>query len=243
MSKRSFFTLVVVAILIGCIAMYLYGRSFWVPVYQKIIRKKTVSDVVATYGDTARERLAPFFSAAGINYPAKQIILLGLKDSAKLEVWAESSSGPRLIRNYPIRALSGVSGPKLVEGDGQVPEGLYRIDGLNPNSSYHLSMKLNYPNAFDLKHAKAEGRNRPGSNIFIHGKAVSIGCLAMGDSAIEELFVLASDVGRTNIEVAIAPTDPRLAPLPTRTQPVWVGQLYGKLNAYFDRYRQNEANK
>ncbi len=125
-----------------------------------------------------------------------------------------------------------------MEGDGQVPEGLYRIESLNPNSSYHLSMKLNYPNTFDLKQAKSEGRDRPGSNIFIHGKSVSIGCLAMGDSAIEELFVLATDVGRKNIQVAIAPTDPRIKLLQTTTQPAWVGQLYDNLNAHFDRYRQ-----
>ena len=231
------------AILVGSIAMYFYGRPFWVPMYQKVVGKRTVSDVVSLYGESARDRLSPYFSAAEVTYPAKQITLLGLKDSASLEVWAESESGPKLIRKYPIQALSGVSGPKLKEGDRQVPEGLYQIEGLNPNSSYHLSMKLNYPNAFDQKHAKSEGRNQPGTNIFIHGKAISIGCLAMGDSAIEELFVLATDVGRENIQVAIAPTDPRSRPLSTTTQPAWVGQLYGNLNAHFDRYRENEANK
>ena len=56
-------------------------------------------------------------------------------------------------------------------------------------------MKLDYPNAFDRLHANAEGRTQPGSNIFIHGKAASIGCLAMGDAAIEELFLLVSDIG------------------------------------------------
>ena len=71
-----------------------------------------------------------------------------------------------------------------------MPEGVYRIVALNPNSSYHLSMKLDYPTEFDLSKARAEGRTRPGSDIFIHGKAVSIGCVAVGDDAIEEIFVL-----------------------------------------------------
>ena len=71
-------------------------------------------------------------------------------------------------------------------------------------------MKLNYPNEFDLAHAKIEGRTKPGSNIFIHGKAVSIGCLAMGDKTIEELFILANDVGINNITVVISPLDPRV---------------------------------
>lgn len=115
----------------------------------------------------------------------------------------------------------------------QVPEGIYRIEYLNPNSSYHLSMKLNYPNDFDLTHAKAEGRSEPGTNIFIHGKAVSIGCLAMGDEVAEELFVLASDIGHRNIAVAMATRDPRknkLSPIPELP---WTEELYQNLTTYF----------
>ena len=79
---------------------------------------------------------------------------------------------------------------KLREGDRQVPEGLYRLIGRNPNSNYHLSMKLDYPNSYDPRHAKREGRSNPGSNIFIHGKSLSVGCLAMSGEAIEAFFVL-----------------------------------------------------
>jgi murein L,D-transpeptidase YafK len=113
-----------------------------------------------------------------------------------------------LIRDYYIQVASGGAGPKLRQGDRQVPEGIYRIVKLDPNSHYHLSMKLNYPNEFDLLHARQDGRKAPGSNILIHGKAVSIGCLAMGDEAIEELFVLTEHVGVEKVKVVIAPHDP-----------------------------------
>jgi len=115
-------------------------------------------------------------------------------------------------------------------------EGIYTISGLNPNSSFHLSLKLNYPNQFDLKHAQAEGRSSLGTDIFIHGNAVSIGCLAMGDLVIEELFVLAADVKRQNIHIVIAPTDPRLNPLSSTHRLPWVPELYAEINTMFKAY-------
>jgi murein L,D-transpeptidase YafK len=128
-------------------------------------------------------------------------------------VWVETSGQVVFIHSYSVLAASGHNGPKLREGDRQVPEGFYRITSLNPNSSYHLSIKLNYPNAFDQQHADEEGRDHLGGDIFIHGKAASIGCLAMGDPAIEELFVMVEKVGRSNVQVIIAPHDPRQIPL------------------------------
>jgi len=238
MWKKSALILTLVVVGVGVVGMYLYGRALWAPVYQKLAGKRTVAEVVDAYGDAARERMRPYFQAADVSYPPAAVAFLALKDSAILEVWAETEQGPRFIHEYRIRALSGHSGPKLREGDRQVPEGLYRIEWMNPNSAYHLSMKLNYPNAFDLKHAAAEGRTQPGSNIFIHGKALSIGCLAMGDSAIEELFVLAADMGRENIRVAIAPRDPRADSLSTAVEPGWVVELYDELNRHFGRYRR-----
>lgn len=240
MSKRIVLLILLVILIATTTVMYVYGRSLWVPAYQNFTGKRSVSEAVDTYGPDARERMSPYFTAANIAYPPGKITLLALKDAATLELWAETENGPRLIRAYPIQALSGISGPKLREGDGQVPEGIYSIEGLNPNSAYHLSMKLNYPNKFDLKHAQAEGRTQPGTNIFIHGKAVSIGCLAMGDPAIEELFVLAADIGSANIQVAIAPHDPRSRPLPTDIEPVWVSTLYGQLNVYFERFKRSD---
>ena len=92
-----------------------------------------------------------------------------------------------------------------------MPEGVYRIEYLNPNSSYHLSMKVDYPNAYDPAMAKRDGRTRLGGDIFIHGKDVSIGCVALGDRAIEELFTLVAETGTERVKVIIAPNDLRVA--------------------------------
>jgi murein L,D-transpeptidase YafK len=88
-------------------------------------------------------------------------------------------------------------------------------------------MKLDYPNGFDLKYAQKKGRMNPGSNIFIHGKAVSIGCPAMGDISIEELFTMVYKVGKSNVEVIISPTDARTKKLvPPSNSPEWISELY-----------------
>src|SRR5436190_607476 len=85
----------------------------------------------------------------------------------------ERAGAWRFVREYPVMAASGGRGPKLREGDGQVPEGMYTIDWLNPNSSYHLSMHVDYPNAFDRAHAADDGRTALGGAIMIHGRDVS----------------------------------------------------------------------
>ena len=105
------------------------------------------------------------------------------KNERSVEVHAP---GWRMPRIYPMTAFSGALGPKLREGDGQIPEGVYGIEYLNPNSSYHLSLKVSYPNASDRKRAKADGRTNLGGDIMIHGKAVTIGCVPVGDDAIED---------------------------------------------------------
>ena len=77
------------------------------------------------------------------------------------------------------------------------------------NSSYYLSLKVTYPNASDRARAKADGRTNLGGDIMIHGKAVTIGCVPVGDDAIEDIFYLASAVGIKNVSVVIAPYDMR----------------------------------
>jgi L,D-transpeptidase catalytic domain len=190
--------------------------------------ERTVADILQIYGTHASRKLNNYFIQAKVDFPPKALTLVALKQEKKLELWARDNKEFRLIHTYGIRAASGVAGPKLRLGDKQVPEGIYRIAGLNPNSNYHLSMKLNYPNEFDLFHAEEEGRMQPGSDIFIHGKAVSVGCLAMGDEAIEELFVLTAKVGTQNVKVVIAPHDPRVYPLNTDSDllPEWTAELY-----------------
>ncbi|GBC59806.1 hypothetical protein DENIS_0747 [Desulfonema ishimotonii] len=230
----------VIAVIVfsGILTLYFYGRGLWHPVYTKVRGVKNVADVMAEYGPLAEPDLRKKFKEAGAVFPPEKAALLAVKDERIIELWAGSNGKWTYISEYPILAASGVSGPKLREGDRQVPEGIYRITGLNPNSSYHLSMKLNYPNAFDLKNATLEGRTAPGSDIFIHGKSVSIGCLAIGDAAIEALFVLVGIIGVANTEVIIAPGDPRKSPLiAPEGSAQWVNELYHTIERSVMRFQ------
>ena len=185
---------------------------------------RTVDGVVAELLDKVVSRLQPRFQFAGLAWPPREISLVALKDARRLELWARNDEEWFFIRDYRIKGMSGTAGPKLKEGDRQVPEGLYDIEWLNPNSAFHLSLKINYPNESDLRQARLEGRSDVGNNIFIHGKDVSRGCLAMGDNAVEELFVLAGLLGKENVTVLISPLDYRSVPVreAAAEQPAWV---------------------
>jgi murein L,D-transpeptidase YafK len=109
------------------------------------------------------------------------------KESREFELWVQDEASVwKLFRTYPIATYSGSLGPKLAEGDGQAPEGFYDVvrERLNPASRYHLAFNIGYPNAFDRDHA------RTGSLIMVHGDRVSIGCFAMTDPVIEEIYLL-----------------------------------------------------
>ena len=192
----------------------------------------TVRNRVAQYGYRARNRLTPYFEQAGVEYPPKAIVLVGLKKERRLQLYAGSSYADlQFIRSYPVRGASGFLGPKLRAGDRQVPEGVYRVDAMNPNSSYHLSLRVNYPNAFDRRMARIEGRYNLGGNIFIHGKDRSAGCLAMGDSVAEELFVLVADNKTDLVRVILSPMDFRSGkpPIYTPDMPAWTRTLYRQI--------------
>jgi len=178
----------------------------------------------------AELRLKARFLRAGVEFPPERVQFIAFKESRRMELWVYSEGQWRHLHDYPIFAASGETGPKLREGDKQVPEGFYNIVELNPNSHFHLSMKLNYPNVFDWTQAAREGRERPGSNIFIHGSAWSTGCLAVGNRYVEELFYLIARVGLENAAVLIAPYDFRLGRIRLgASQPAWVGELYAYL--------------
>ncbi len=168
----------------------------------------TVAERLEQYEVSAKKRLLPFFHQAGVAYPPAWMGIVVIKDVKELEVWVASEDGPRvLLRRYSVLAASGVTGPKLREGDGQVPEGIYRVESLHPNSLYHLALRVNYPNSYDQQKAKEEGRSNLGGDIMIHGSSVSIGCLAMGNKAIEEIFVMAAKVWPGHIPIIISPID------------------------------------
>lgn len=108
------------------------------------------------------------------------------KEESLLEVWIRSGTEYQHLKDYFICAYSGYLGPKLQEGDRQAPEGFYKVKTyqLNPNSKYHLSFNLGFPNAYDRAH------ERTGSYLMVHGNCVSDGCYAMTDEKIEEIYTL-----------------------------------------------------
>lgn len=141
----------------------------------------------------------------------RPLTIVVFKHERQLEVYAPGWDSPK---KWPLTGFSGTLGPKLREGDGQIPEGIYAVEGLNPNSAYHLSIKLNYPNAWDRMYAKEEGRERPGTNIFIHGSSASVGCVPIGDGPIEELFFIVAKVGISQTRIIVSPYDMRLGRKP-----------------------------
>ena len=206
----------------------------------RVRRPRTVADALHEYGPPVHERLEPLFARARADYPPQDIYLLAFKRERKVELWVDGRSGkPVFVRSYPILAASGKAGPKLREGDLQVPEGIYRILYLNPDSHYHLSMKINYPNRFDREMAKLDGRTDLGGDIFIHGENLSIGCIAVGNPAIEDLFVLVAESGVHNAEVVIAPRDLRKKPPPevTKVELRWLPVLYRQITRELERFK------
>ena len=199
---------------------------------------KTVADRLAEFGPAARSRLQPMFQKAGVAYPPRQVVLVAFKQERVLEVHAGDGPGAlRKVTTYPILGASGGLGPKLREGDRQVPEGMYSIAELNPNSRHEIALKLNYPNAFDLKQAAKDGRQFSGSHIMIHGSDTSIGCLAMGDEVAADLFVLTADVGIENLQVILSPVDFRKGvTVSTDNQPFWVNGLYEIIRSNLSKF-------
>jgi hypothetical protein len=199
---------------------------------QRVKGRQTVADRLAQFGEAARQRLRPAFSAAKISYPPREAVLVAFKAERVLELYASSDDQTfRHVCRWPILGASGELGPKLREGDQQVPEGIYRIESLNPNSLFHVSLRLDYPNAFDRQMATIDGRKDLGGDIMIHGSSASIGCLAMGDPVAEELFTMVTDSGVDRFEVVVAPVDFRAEPnwSPTSSSPAWVPQLYAQI--------------
>lgn len=216
MKKQSGLVILLITIfLVGCV------NSNW---------RESTSSTAYHYSQYAKFKLQPYFDKAHVAYPPKQISLLAFKHSRRLELWAKDKKVWKYIRTYPILGESGGPGPKLHEGDRQVPEGIYNVVKMNPHSHFDLSLKLNYPDRFDVNHAKKDGRHKLGNNIFIHGSHYSVGCLAVGNAAIRQLFVLTYLVGTENVQVIIAPDDLRVKkPIYGKVRPSWLSQLYIKI--------------
>jgi len=240
--RRIFFLLALLIITLGTVVFRSSLPKPIVSIIHTIKGKKNVSDRVKQYGATVHSRLDPHFKQINIAYPPVAITLVAFKKERKLEVWVKGEKRRyKLLKTYPILGASGALGPKLKEGDGQVPEGIYKIESLNPNSLFHLALRVNYPNIYDKTKSKLEGRTNLGGDIMIHGNTCSIGCLAMGDQAAEDLFVLAAESGIKNISLILSPVDFRTQELPdqVRKVPPWTPELYASIK---DELRELEAN-
>jgi murein L,D-transpeptidase YafK len=169
--------------------------------YQKSSSK--VSEAFRKTEDTLRKQ----FEQKKLVWPPQAMYVRSFKYDRQLEIWVKGSKTDpyKLFKSYKVCMQSGTMGPKRMEGDYQVPEGFYYINEFNPNSNYHLSLGLNYPNASDKILSDSL---RPGGEIYIHGNCVSTGCLPISDVPMEEVYIIATyvkDKGQDFIPVHIFP--------------------------------------
>jgi murein L,D-transpeptidase YafK len=185
--ERSLLTGFFICVAAGLLALaVLYFSGIVGP--PKAFAKNRVADARTNRGAAIEEMV----EAAGLSYPPHRVFIRHFKMEQDLEVWGRDRGTDEfeLIKTYPVCSPSGILGPKRKEGDLQVPEGVYRVDRFNPQSRFHLSMGVNYPNRSDRI---LSDKSRPGGEIFIHGDCVTIGCIPIEDAPIEELYIMALD--------------------------------------------------
>ncbi|MEP2531071.1 murein L,D-transpeptidase family protein [Shimia sp.] len=177
--RRNLIVFLILGLAIG--GAYLLRHRLPDPIATPLGLRPPVSEVRAAQTPV----LTTALGEQGLTFGAP-VYLRVFKEEAELELWVQTGDRFRLFKTYPICNYSGHLGPKLKEGDRQSPEGFYRVykSSLNPDSRFHLSFNLGFPNRFD----RAQGRT--GSYLMIHGDCVSVGCYAMTDAGIEEIFVL-----------------------------------------------------
>ena len=161
----------------------------------------------ASVSNKLEDSLKKEFKDKNFSWPPKSVYIRSFKYDRVLEVWVQGKTTDsfRLFKAYNVCMQSGSIGPKREEGDNQVPEGFYYINEFNAKSTYHMALGLNYPNASDR--VLCNGK-RPGGNIYIHGSCVSVGCIAIQDAPVEEVFLIASQArtsGQEFIPVHVFP--------------------------------------
>jgi murein L,D-transpeptidase YafK len=136
---------------------------------------------------------------------AAPILVRIYKEERTLEIWKQDQTGKfALLKSFPICKFSGRLGPKIAQGDYQAPEGFYDItpDQMNPQSSEYLSFNIGFPNAFD------RSLGRTGSFLMVHGGCKSVGCYAMTDYGMEEIYGLVAEAfqgGQAKIQLQAFP--------------------------------------
>lgn len=192
-----------------------------------------------------QETLKELCKNQDLNCPPQHLFLRAFKEEKILEVWGNDSAEWKLIKKYPICIVPGKLGPKIKQGDKQVPEGWYQIDSINPESDFHLSLRINYPNQADK--IRSQNELDPGGDIFIHGDCFSVGCIPIEDAPMEELFWLVLNNLSINtsqeIPVLILPFDlndnqkyQKYTSEYSRLKPFW--EQLKSIQMYFDEFNQ-----
>lgn len=190
------------------------------------------------------KRLQPALRSANVPYPPSAVRLAVFKEERRAELWLPDLTGKwQYVKTWRFSASSGKQGPKLYYGDLQIPEGIYSIDALLPSPQYHLALHLQYPNEFDLAMLTLDGRDPEfmSRGIYVHGGAISYGCVVIGDANIEEFFLLAHKAGQENTQVFIFPHDTDRAAPRFRICadcPIWYGELLRLLATAMGEFRK-----
>jgi murein L,D-transpeptidase YafK len=188
----------------------------------RIERQRAAIDGRLPLADTPDvSRLSERLQEAGAKSGAPMLMRI-FKETSELEVWLETGDRFHLFATYPICHWSGTLGPKLREGDKQTPEGFYTITNrqLRHLGRWPRAINLGYPNAFDRAH------NRNGSYILMHGGCSSVGCFAMTNPVMSEIYGLAKAAirgGQRHIPVHVFPFRMTDAALAARAEHPWHG--------------------
>ena len=228
--KRVAASVACLAVIVALCAWPLAGRS----VLARVTPASASTDRAQAAAARALPGLRRDFAAAGL-VVGDPVYLRLFKHEREMELWVRKGGGRYvLFRRFPICTYSGALGPKLRQGDGQSPEGFYSVarGQLNPASQYHLAFNLGYPNAYD----RAQGRT--GDFLMVHGSCVSIGCYAMGDAQIEQIYTVVDAAlrgGQRQVPVHVFPFRFDAPPSATWQATTW-GPFWTMLREGFDAF-------
>jgi len=226
--RRSGFLLTVLMVL-GVMLGTLFVQEHWevltarydnvVLEGQRLWRKAFIKSGLILPGTPDLESLDARLSQAGLKL-GDPIFMRIFKREFLLEIWMQRNGSFQHFATYPICRFSGTLGPKLRQGDHQSPEGIYTVGSgqLNPASRWHRSFNLGFPNSFDRAHA------RTGTYLMVHGGCSSVGCYAMTDDVIDEIWRIVTAAlknGQKRFQVQIFPFRMTQEALEARSKQQW----------------------
>lgn len=186
---------------------------------QRLWRKAFIKSGMILPGTPNLSSLDDRLSETGLKL-GDPIFMRIFKREFLLEIWMQRDGRFQHFATYPICRFSGTLGPKLKQGDHQSPEGVYTVGSgqLNPASRWHRSFNLGFPNTFDRAHA------RTGTYLMVHGGCSSVGCYAMTDGVIDEVWRIVTSAlqnGQQRFQVQIFPFRMTQEALEARSEQQW----------------------